>query len=373
MVLLLLALALATAPSKPVVSGPHSARAGVFTFRFSSHEAGVKASRLRYRCTVDRHTPRPCTSPYDVQLRAGRHLLRVQAIDPKGRRSPFGQISVLALGPAPSVEVGREPVALTFAQGALWTADYGGGTVTRVDGGRVTARIQVGGLPGGVAGAGGSLWVGSFEPDGRLTRIDPATNQVAGRVSPGGQPAGLLGDGNVLWVADYSGSVLRLDASTGDVVARIPIGGQPEALTLGFGLLWVTNQDGTITAVDPVTNAVAGEKVTGDDDMDAVSAGSDSLWSTSYYDGTLLQIDPSTRKVLRRIQLGASGGGVLAAGGAVWASVYGSAEVVRVDAGSGRISRRVPVGDKPRDIVSDGSNLWVVNQGSDSISRLGSP
>jgi streptogramin lyase len=357
-------------PSVPTITAPKQSVDGIVTFRFASHVRGFPAGRLRYRCAVDAAALIKCRSPHVVRLAPGTHTFRVQAVDPRGRRSGFARASVEVLRPTVSVKVGLSPVALTFGANALWTADYDGGTVTRVEGGASRARIPIGGSPGGIALAGGSIWVGDFRPNGVLTRLDPATNGVIGHLVLGGQPAGLLGDGDTLWVADYAGSVVRVDTRTNTAVARIAVGGNPESFALGFGLLWVSNQDGTLTAIDPATNAVAGARVTGDPDLDAVAVGSDALWTTSFYGGTLLKVDPASRKVVQRIRLGGEGSGVLVRAGSVWASVYDAGLVVRVDAASGRIVQRIRVGTKPRDIVYDGTSIWVVNQGSSSISRI---
>lgn len=370
MLTLLIGLASAGPPSVPTITAPTQSADGVVTFRFASHARGVPAGSLRYRCGIDAAALAKCRSPHVVRLAPGMHTFRVQAVDPRGRRSGFARVRVEVLRPAASVKVGLSPVAIVSGAGALWTADFDGGTVTRVEGGASRAQIQIGGSPGGIALAGGSLWVGDFRPNGVLTRLDPATNRVTDRIVLGGQPAGLLGDGDTLWVADYAGSVVRLDARTNAAVARISVGGNPESLALGFGLLWVSNQDGTLTAIDPGTNGVVGARVTGDPDLDAVAAGADALWTTSFYGGTLLKVDPASRKVVQRIRLGGEGSGVLVRGGSVWASVYDAGVVVRVDAASGRIVQRIRVGTKPRELVFDGTNIWVVNQGSSSISRI---
>ncbi len=364
MIALLIGLLFGSAgPPAPRLIAPKESVAGAVAFRFSSPAKG-----LRYRCALDSAAAKPCTSPHVVRLGPGIHAFRVQAVDQQGRRSAFARASV-EVAPA-SVRVGQSPVALTFGAGALWTADYGGGTVTRIERGTVKAKIAIGGQPSGVAFAGGSIWVGDFGPNGLLTRVDPARNAVVAHVALGGQPAGLLGAGNTLWVADNGGFVDRVDTATNMVVARVPIGGNPEALALGFNLLWVTNQDGTLSAVDPATNAVAGAKVTGDRDLDAVAIAPDAVWATSFSRGTLLKIDPVARRVLRRVRLGGEGAGVLVLGRSVYASVYDAGLVVRVNAATGRIVERLRVGSKPRDIVFDGRTIWVVNQGSNTVSRV---
>jgi YVTN family beta-propeller protein len=299
--LLAAALLLAGRQVAPKVVAPPTSYDGAVTIKFSSRQKGVS-----FRCALDRAKTRRCTSPYATKLAPGTHTFRVQALDKRGRRSPFARVSFSVAAPAPSVEVGSQPVSLAFGGGSLWTADFGSGAVTRVDpvGGRVVATIHVGGSPGGVAFGVGAVWVGDFEGTNGVSKIDPATNTVVAHLHPGGKPAGLLADGQTLWVADYDGFVERLDTQKGSVVARIPIGGNAEALALGFGLLWVTNQDGSIAAVDPATNAVVGGRVAGDSDMDGVAIAPDAVWSTSFYGLSLLRIDPATRGVTRRVQLG---------------------------------------------------------------------
>jgi YVTN family beta-propeller protein len=365
----LLVLLVAARPSTPRVVAPKESVTAAVTFRFSAHERGVR--RLRYRCGLDGQRPRACTSPYYGRLVPGLHVFRVQAIDSRGRRSGWGRALVNVLTPAKSLKVGTSPVAITFDGSRIWTADHDSGTVTRIDADTsAVARVKVGGSPGGVAAAGGSLWVGDFAPDGSLTRIDPGTNAVVARVETPAQPAGLLGDGDTLWVADYSGSVLRVDAVNGRVVARIPVGGKPEALAAGFGLLWVSNHDGTISTVDPATNAAVGSKIVGDPDVDSVAVGSDAVWATSFYGKTLLQIDPATRRVVRRIRLGGQGSGVLVAEGSVWASVYDEGEVLRISPVTGKVVERIRVGAGARELVYDGSDVWVACQRANAVSRI---
>src|SRR3954471_13096652 len=136
-------------PTTPPIAGPPDAVAGPVSFRFSSREHGLASSRLRYRCGVDSGAVAQCTSPHVVRLLPGTHRFRVQALDPRGRHSAFAQRSVRVQARAPSVKVGSAPVDLTFGASALWTADWRGGTATRIENGVVKARIQVGGEPGG--------------------------------------------------------------------------------------------------------------------------------------------------------------------------------------------------------------------------------
>lgn len=77
-----------TAPETIRRGGPGSRlRRGIATFRFGASERGV-----RFQCRLDGGRARTCTSPLTLRrLRAGRHVLRVRAIDAAGNadRTPL--------------------------------------------------------------------------------------------------------------------------------------------------------------------------------------------------------------------------------------------------------------------------------------------
>ena len=90
--------------------------------------------------------------------------------------------------------------------------NYPDGSVTRIDPAknRVLGSIQIGGAPGGIAAAGGSVWVTTTDGDS-IVRIDPQANQVTGS-APGGSGVACVGlTAKNVWVADTDdGTVTRL-------------------------------------------------------------------------------------------------------------------------------------------------------------------
>src|SRR3954452_6684675 len=78
-----------------------------------------------------------------------------------------------------TVRTGGAPIGLAVAAGSLWSADYGGSRLLRIDmrRNRVRARIRLGNQPYAVGYGAGSVWVSSFS-SGNVTRIDPATNRI---------------------------------------------------------------------------------------------------------------------------------------------------------------------------------------------------
>ncbi len=165
-------------PSPPVVTGPRATANTRPVYRFASHEHGVPAAKVRFRCSFDQRKLHACGRRYRQRLAVGRHLLRVGAVDPAGRRSRITKVRVRILprtGPRLRIlEVGGRPFSLADADGSIWVANFLSGTVQRIDPAtnRVVARISVGGQPYGLAVAPGAIWVGNNSLDS-VARIDP--------------------------------------------------------------------------------------------------------------------------------------------------------------------------------------------------------
>lgn len=90
----------ATKPTAPKIVGSRTPQAGARQiYVFSSDEQGVHASELRYRCSLDSLQLHACPRRLTTTFTAGAHLLRVQAVDLAGRRSPIARITIVARTP----------------------------------------------------------------------------------------------------------------------------------------------------------------------------------------------------------------------------------------------------------------------------------
>jgi hypothetical protein len=163
-----------------------------------------------------------------------------------------------------AIDVGDYPAGIATGEGAVWvvvpSATHGddcGGEVVRIDPGTngVAARIPIDGWPSNVALGFGSVWVEGLlcTPNGDVpgvTRIDPRTNTASGSVflaepGVGATSADVaVGEGSV-WatlsadpLAD-AGEVVRIDPATTGVVARVPVEGTPRDVVVGEGGVWV--------------------------------------------------------------------------------------------------------------------------------------
>jgi streptogramin lyase len=380
--LTLLAAGAVARPSAPRIVGPRHTTDRTPTFRFVSHEAGLRARAIRFRCAVDRKRLHRCPSPYTPGLRLGRHTLRVRAVDPRGRLSRVSIARVAVVRPIPhadqTIRVGDAPYNVAAGFGSVWVTVLGG--LVRVDPatGAVVARIMVGGRPWGVAVGEGAVWVGN-QYDGTVARVDPATNTVAWRVmltTSLGQasPVGVAAGGGSVWAADRSSdTVWRLDPVTGRIRGVAHVGDAHEFVGIGEGGVWVSSEDGTVGEVNPVTGTLM-RSIDAGHDADFLGFSPGSVWVTNYRTDFLWRIDPATGAVAAKLNIGTAGAqGVGFDGSSLWVALYNAGQAERVDPTNGRVQRRVVIGVKPRGLVIAGGSVWVANAASGTVSRIRVP
>ena len=368
-------------PTPPQIVGPRRTADRTPTFRFVSHEAGLPARAIRFRCAIDRARLHRCPSRYTPSLRLGRHTVRARAVDPTGRVSRTSVAHVSVVRPVQhadqTIKVGAAPFNVAAGFGSVWVAIAGG--LSRLDpaSGRVVARIIVGGRPWGVAVGEGAVWVGNWS-DGTVARVDPATNTVSWRVtlSAGAglaSPVGVAAGGGSVWAADNStDAVWRLDPGTGAVLGVARVGDAHEFVGFGEGGVWVSSENGTVGELDPASGAVT-RLIGAGADADFLGFSPGSVWVTNYGSEFLWRIDPATGAVAAKFKIGAGAQGVAFDGSSLWVAMYNAGEALRIDPATGRMQRRVVIGDKPRGLAIAAGSVWVANSKSGTVSRIRVP
>ena len=70
----------------------------------------------------------------------------------------------------------------------------------------------------------------------KIARVDPVSKRVSARVEVGFRPLGLAAGDDSVWVAGYgTQTVSRIDPGTNKVTAKIDVGGTPESAAIGPG------------------------------------------------------------------------------------------------------------------------------------------
>lgn len=191
-------------------------------------------------------------------------------------------------------------------------------------------------------------------------------------VRAGGRPNDVLHAGGRLWVLRSTRGRI---AYTKDAELRAGpvVGARPAALAGGFGRVWIADaRPPSLRAVGlatlrldglPVALGVPGEAVD-------VAAGGDRVWvGVRGRPGHVVEVDPQSRRVVRRIPVLAGVQNLDAGFGAVWVTTRTQDTLVRIDAADGT-QRPVPVGRAPRVVAAGAGAVWVAESGDGSVARV---
>jgi DNA-binding beta-propeller fold protein YncE len=95
------------------------------------------------------------------------------------------------------------------------------------------------------------------------------------------------------------------------------------------------------------------------------------LWITNTVRGTVLKLDPRTRKPLAPpIRVGREPLDIAAGAGAVWVANYMSGTVIRIDPASNQLTGPIATGRGPFGIDVGASGVWVSNQVERTVTRI---
>jgi serine/threonine-protein kinase len=155
----------------------------------------------------------------------------------------------------PAISVGSEPRGMSVSDdGALWVANSGEGTVSRVEGDQVTETVQVGSEPADLSSGGGAIWVANEGSD-TVSRIDTSSSPARVKTTKvGDAPFGMAFGEGFAWVTNSAdGTVMRLDPDSGKVVGdALAVPGRPMGITASQGSVLVTSADtDKLTRISP--------------------------------------------------------------------------------------------------------------------------
>jgi DNA-binding SARP family transcriptional activator/streptogramin lyase len=299
--------------------------------------------------------------------------------------------------------VGVEPGPIAVTPGAIWTANHGDRTISRYD--LRTHSVQSrGGFPNQpfdiVVDADGNVWVSSKTPI--VTRLaagvggttaGPLYPSKTERIRAPGPGVGYetLGAGYVwatvgpLTIPGKDDRVSLIDLASKRVVASMRLGRAVTGIAFGYGAAWVgtfnESKDQSPSWKGPswldvirggARRAQSYRLETNDSTGPlAIAVGEGHVWVLTCgtcdfvsADQRLLEIDPDTAQVIKRIPLPHRQQAFLAAGaGSVWLTDQSDDTVIQLNPKTGRIVRTIPVG-RPQyastcGIAATNDAVWV--------------
>jgi streptogramin lyase len=274
---------------------------------------------------------------------------------------------------------------IAFGEGAAWTltedpsAQRGEGasllTLRRIDPGprsvEPVLRLRGRGDTRIAAGA-GALWLAD-PAAGTLTRVDLSSRNrvVIKPFGPSGEPTAIALETERAWViANDRGQLGVAAASTGRVLGRVNVakGGLAD-VEAAFGSVWVaTGEAGTVVRVDPRSRRVLATIRVGF--ANDLAADESSLWVDLGDRDAVLRIDPVTNAPAGGPHPHGGAFAIAAGLGSVWATTYPRPIVTRLDATTGEVTAEVPVGRDPKGLAIGAGSVWVVNAGDCSVTRI---
>jgi serine/threonine protein kinase/streptogramin lyase/pimeloyl-ACP methyl ester carboxylesterase len=242
----------------------------------------------------------------DTTWVANRAAGSIQRIDKSGRATSVGTVT--------------NPTAIAVGEGFVWV--LGGFPTSAVSSfdlatGERGSPIDLGTNGEDIAVGEGSVWVTDLNHRA-LLRIDPISHQVKA-IETGGIPTGVAGGKGSIWVAVDGGTkdvVLRIDPKT-EAAKSISLKSRPNGIAVGDAGVWVSEGDeGAVVSID-ATNDRVGRTVKVGLDPVRVASGAGAVWVANFESQSVTRIDPSTGNV-KTTPLGLFPTGVAAGGGRVW-------------------------------------------------------
>jgi streptogramin lyase len=141
---------------------------------------------------------------------------------------------------------------LSWGFDALWIADVVDNTVSRVAASGSEDSVDVGDSPTGIVAGEGYVWTTNFNGN-TVTRIDPETLDAGRPILVGGKPGGIATGAGYVWITrPEDDALVRVDASVGSWTGElIDVGADPQGVSVLDRSVWVANQgDGSITRID---------------------------------------------------------------------------------------------------------------------------
>jgi DNA-binding SARP family transcriptional activator len=250
--------------------------------------------------------------------------------------------------------------------------------------------LVVGLLALGGAAAGLAVWLTGKSSDSppiaapaeSIAVVDATTNRVSRFPLP--WPAVRMAlDTHTVWLADARDLTLaRFDVEGRRIEQTIGLGLSPDAIATGAGAVWVL-ADRMLVRIDPAFGFVKTRMLPLGDASDisvgspaGLAVGANSVWVE---DGasTLLRIDPRTRAVTRRFDLGKGIDGVAVGAGSVWVTRGSPATLLRIDPRTNSVTARIPIAGRggvdapyPIGLTVGAGGVWVLNGNTGTVTRV---
>jgi YVTN family beta-propeller protein len=239
----------------------------------------------------------------------------------------------------------------------------------------VLDQVAVGIRPDEIAAGEDAIWVANVD-DASVSQIDPEDQTVVGTRSPGTSVDALAVGSSGVWVSDVMSSLaVHLDPEFRDVADRVRVPGPPTfarglaPIAVGEGAVWIGNGSATVMKVDPASRSVTARIDVGNEPT-AIAASRFGVWVADDTDNTVTRIDPETTAVTSTTPVGVGPTDVAVGEGAVWVANGDDGTVGRLDRKTGAVITTIAVGGHPTGIAVGDGAVWVASSDDGTVTRI---
>jgi class 3 adenylate cyclase/streptogramin lyase len=273
-----------------------------------------------------------------------------------------------------AVDLGFRSNLIAAGEGYVWVLDPDGSTIRRVDPHSREVKViaipaGVGVKPFGIAAGYGSVWVATLRGAQELVlELGPEIGELR-RTIPYGEhdPSPLLfylqplavGAGAVWAIDPVGGAVWRIPPRNG-AARRLASGLNPRSLAAGAGAVWVADPLG-VTKLDATTGIKLGSGSVGSQtygESASVALDRNALWYAASARPSLAKVDLQSIAPTATFPVGRGPTGIAVGEGAVWVASSGDGGVTRVDPRGGS-TRRIAVGPSTGGVVAAYGAVWA--------------
>jgi YVTN family beta-propeller protein len=300
------------------------------------------------------------------------------------RRRNIWPLAVAAVGLA---LIAASLAAFFLVRGSGSSAGATQGRLLRIDpaSNRVTSSFAVGDGAQAVGTGSGRVWIASYR-DGTLSRVDARTGAVAQFPSLGRPYALTIDDGKAyvaaLGPARFAGNVAQYDAVTGGQTGGVDVSPPVCSMTGGGYGIWVAgcpnvqtlHVDGNDvrigeTVVIPYARPLSAGNLR--EALAGMAQGEGAIWVVGdAADQRLWRIDPQRRRITATIPLGFPPAAVAAGAGGVWVIDELGDRLVRIDPATNGVVRTIPVGRGASGVTVGAGSVWVANAVDHTLTRV---
>ena len=166
------------------------------------------------------------------------------------------------------------------------------------------------------------------------------------------------------------GEIVRLRKADGGITAGVAIPVDVVDLTIGAGSVWALGDDGRVYRVNTADFTI--QAFDAGEDLIAITAGPDSLWTLSAADGALRRVDPVSGEVLVTVPVGRDPIDAAFAGSSVWVGLRAGSSLIEVDTRTSAVISRTMMPSEPTALHQGDTGVFVTMEGEVPLVRVSS-